>query len=203
MSNNLSKPGVRAQARAISSEVKELQQLLSRALVGIESRLSQQSTALNRQSRILNALVELIGADVVQETVTRHAKEEAEQRSAAEKGALDEAIADGYVLEATEVTEQSLLVGNEVDEKGAPVGTGRQQISFRSIDPASQAELLGKKVGDKVKTPVGGEFEIVAIYSVDEEKGRAVLQAKAQKAAEEAAKADEAADAEAPAQATE
>lgn len=199
MSNSIAKSGVRAQARAISKEVTELQQLLSRALVGIENRLSQQANNLNRLTRIVNALTELMGADLVQESVDRAALEEAEHRTAAEKAALDEAVADGYVYDAEEVTEMSLIVGHETDEKGSPVGTGRQQIAFRSIDPRAKGELLGKKVGDKIKTPVGGEFEIKAIYLVDEEKGRVILQAKAAKAAETAAKTDEATDAEAPA----
>lgn len=201
MSNGLNKPGIRAQARAISTEVKELQQLFSRALVGIESRMGQQGNLLNRMSRVLNAVVELVGADEVQVAVDRAAQEEAAQRATAEKAALDNAIADGYVMPADSITELSIIVGHETDDKGNLVGTGRQQVAFRTIDPGSQEELLGKKVGDKVKTPVGGEFEIKEIYLVDEEKGRAVLTAKAQAAAEAAGAVDEKSDTEAPAEA--
>lgn len=191
MSNGLNRPGVRAQARALSNSVEELQQLLSRALVGIEQRMTQQANTLNRLSRVTNALVELVGQEAVQNAVDIAARDEAVIRAVQEKAAIDEAIADGYVYAADVVTEESIIVGHETDEKGEPVGTGRQQIAFRNIDPNYKAALLGKAKGDKMKTPGGGEFEVKEIYLVDEEKGREILQAKAAKAAEQAAKADE------------
>jgi hypothetical protein len=189
------KDSIRGKARALDTEIKELQQLFSRALIGIEGRLSQLNGSINHLTRVVNALTELVGADTVQEAVDRQIREDAEQREAAEKQALAEAIDDGYVTVADEVTETSLLVGHETGVDGNAVGTGRQQMSFGAVDPRLQAALLGRKVGDRVKTRTGGDFEIKEIYAVDQEKGRAVLAEKAQKAAETAAEADEQEDA--------
>lgn len=201
MSNNLSKPGLRQQAKSANARLQNLEHGLARALVGIEKRFGESTAVANRYGKVLEALVEAVGPELIQEIVTRRSMEEATAISAQEVANLNEGIEEGYLASAETVTESSLIVGHEVDKDGALVGTGRQQVVFKGVAPQSQAELLGKKVGDSLKTPTGGSFEIKEIYAIDEEKAKVVFASKAQ--AEMDARAvfegtDEASDAPAP-----
>lgn len=172
------------QARSASKRLDMLENALARSLVGVERRFGQQNNLLTQLQKILQAVVELVGADEVQAVVDRLAQEEAEAITQQGIKLLEKGLEGGYVTPAEVIDETSLLVGYEVDAAGEPVGTGRQQIPFTDISPDIQAELKGKGVGAVVKTPTGGTFEVKEVYSVDNEKARAVLTAAAQAAAQ-------------------
>lgn len=195
MSNEIAKYDSTAnKAKGALQRVGAVEQALARSLVSIERRFGENNNRANHLGKVIEAIVEAIGPEQIQEIVTRRSEEEAKAMEARDLAALQSGIENGFVTPTDIVTEMSLIVGNESDGSGVPVGTGRQQIAFRGVDPQFQAQLLGKGVGTKLETPSNGLFEVVEIYHVDEEKGRIILQAKAARDAAEQAQAEAVAD---------
>lgn len=132
---------------------------------------------------IVNALVSIIGLDKVQETVDANRNAQLQKESDAEEQGLNLAKDKGMIAVADEISDRSVIVGHEVDAEGKVLPPGRAQLLFAQVKEELRAELLGKKVGESIATPVGGQFivdeiwDIVAKPPADEAAAKAVDEA--------------------------
>jgi hypothetical protein len=177
---------LRKQAKTLEGRLTALDEGFGRLIVGIDQRFSNIAQALGQHSEVLEALVEHIGADTINALVESKRLERAQQNEEAEKKALADAIADGYMAPAETIGEDSFIVGHELLGNGKPLGTGRQQVAYESLSQDAKDRLLGKSVGATLETPTGGSFEVKEIYRLDKEAARVILSEKARKQAEEA-----------------
>lgn len=188
---NLGGDSLRSKAKGLEQRMKEIETGFAQIITGVDRRFGQVGQMLGQNSELLEALLEHVGADAVNDIVERKRMERAEANTAAEKKALEDAMNDGFVTVADAIAEDSFIVGYETLASGKPLGTGRQQVAFESLSEAYKEQLLGKGVGEVVKTPTGGTFEVKEVYKLDKEKGQAVMEERARKQAEEAQQAAE------------
>jgi|SRR6185312_5877675 len=197
---NVGENSLRAKAKGLEARMKDLETGLSRLMIGIDRNMGQVGQMLGEVTEKLEAVIELVGTESVNQLVEAKRMDRAQEAADAEQKALEEAIADGYVTPTDVVAENSFIVAYETKADGKPLGTGRQSVAFKSLSKAAKETLLGKGVDFTMPTPSGGSFTVKEVYTLDEEKGRAILGEKAraraeaaQKAAAEAASQDEAA----------
>lgn len=188
---NLGDNSLRKKAKGLEDRMKDIETGFSRLVVGIDQRMNNIGQALAQNSEVIEAIIEHVGADAINDIVESKRLERAEKAALAEQEALTQAIADGYVTPVDVIAEDSFIVGLEFQANDKPLGTGRQQVAFESLSATAKTELLGKPLGTVVKTPVGGTFQVKEIYKLDKELGMKVLQEKAAKQQEEAQKAAE------------
>lgn len=189
MSNNLNKPSQRAQVRSISDRVSMMEQNMTRFVWAVNQELQGIKQRLGLLEETVAALVILAGQDDVNNLVNDRRIEQAREMSDREKASLEEGIADGYVVSALKIDEKSLIVGRYTDAEGKVIEPGRAQLAMPGIAVQFRDQLMGQGVGFKLDMPEGGNFEVLEVYSVDDEKARQVLEEKQKKAAEEAVKA--------------
>lgn len=194
----LNKPSVRQTQRSLSDRVGGLEQNLARVLFGINQRFQASDQRLTTLEDLVEALVNLQGAQDVHAFVNEKRVERAREASAKEQASLEEGISDGFVLKAASVGDKSIIVGKYTDVEGKVIEPGRAQLVIPGVQPQFKELLIGKTPGAILDLPNGEKFELTEIYEVDEEKAREVIKARAEKAtaaataaAGEAAAADE------------
>jgi hypothetical protein len=135
----------------------------------------QHRGALQNVVEVLNAVIRLQGdgfdARVEEEVLAARTRRAQEQLSKAKE--VLQTLVDNKVLVPSEtITEDSVLVGKELDLAGNLVGLGEAQAEFSQFTGPARAALLGKGVGAKFEGPEG-QFEVTAIYrpNPDAEKG--------------------------------
>lgn len=190
MSNALSKMSLRAQARGAIERITSVENDVIQAVKAMDQLAKTIEQRLAATEEVLSAVVQHMGADAVQEAVVAERMRKAQETSDREKAALEQAVVDGYCLPADFITEKSIIVGCETDKDGKVMGVGRHQLAFSTVAPQFQEQLLGKGAGTKIKTPIEGEFEVLSVFAVDEDKARAFFEARAK---QEVAAANEAA----------
>lgn len=141
---------------------------------GQEVRRRQKQLAATEQrlgllAEVLDAVVDLVGRDMVAKNVERLRRERANET-------LQAALDAGQLVAADTVTTDSLVEGTEFPPTGDKVSTGPSaepstgpqagpsRLKFANFLPGVQVQLLGKRVGDSVATPNGGRFVVDAIY---------------------------------------
>lgn len=175
-----------------------LEENFTRFLVGAERRLQRNDQRLDLLEETVDALKELNGSDEVDKIIMDKRVIRARAEAELEKSRLEEGIADGYVILSEVATENSLLVGRYLDKDGVAIEPGRIQLAMPNVAPQFREMLVGKGKGTVIDIPAGNKFEVLDVYTVDEEKTKEVVAAKQQAALDAAAaasKADEVADA--------
>lgn len=116
---------------------------------------------------ILEAVVYLMGRETVEKKVQELHVEKLEARSAADKVALEAALAEGRVVPAETISETSIIVGTEVDKDGNALHPLRVQQLWQAVqNPEMKTALLGKKAGDVIETSIGTKFTINEVYNI-------------------------------------
>jgi hypothetical protein len=170
----------------IEADLTGLVDALNKSLTLVEQRL----TTLDEVS---NAVVSVLGVELVQAAITASHVKKAKADADAQAKALLMAVDKGLVIKSELLTEKSVIVGRELDKDGNEVPPGRVQMLYGQIKEEFRAALLGKPVGTQIDTPVGGKFEVVDLYEI-QEKPVPPAEAKAkteeeEKAAQDAAEA--------------
>lgn len=177
--------GLEKKTKSLSDRLGQLEQGFTRFLVGVNQRLQGADQRLAMVEETLAALVELNGVDDVTKLINEKRIERARQEAVEEKAKLDKGIEEGYVLVADVVGERSLVVGRHVGKDGTVVEPGRVQLVVPNVVAGFKEKLLGQPAGAKLAMPDGnGEFEVLEVYNVDDEKFKALAAAR-QKAAQE------------------
>lgn len=118
--------------------------------------------ALNKKisevTDLLNATIRVVGNELVYKEYFDGMREQQKKFVA---GLL------GKQLRVTDVvTDDSFVVGSEIDAEGRTLAPGRFQISFRELNDESKQLLRGLKVGESAKTAVGGTLLVTEIYQI-------------------------------------
>lgn len=179
---------VRSQQRSLSDRIGTMEQSVAKMLFGINQRFMGSDQQINELIEKVDALVQLQGAEDVSAYIANARIERARAASAQEQASLEEAIKDEIVKPAEAAEERSLIVGRYYHKDGSVQEPGRAQLVMPGVQAEARAKLLGQKAGFVLDLPDGSKFELLEIYSVDEE--RAVkLREERQKAALDAATA--------------
>lgn len=193
MAKGLKDYSLRAKAKDTAARLEQAEQrlaILERTIAhlmkGTDSRLNNTAAAISALTDIVNAVTDHVGRGAIEGIVEERQRERDQKQADTERAALEQAIADGYVTATDTIGDTSLIVGQELLPNGKYLGVGYQQVAFSNLDEKYKEMLRGKTIGEVVVTPMGGKFTVKEIYNVDAEKGRAVLEAQAQKKAEEA-----------------
>jgi hypothetical protein len=145
--------------------------------------------AVIQHSRILKAVISLLGEESLKAEVERMDAEEQAQAEAQQAEGI-KAMTEQGILKAVEAsTVKSFIVGQDTFDavEGQPTRRPqRVQFELAQIKPELQANYLGKKVGDVIEGG-GGRFTITEVYDIDVVK--AVENAQKQVAAQQAAAA--------------
>ncbi len=115
---------------------------------------------------VLRALIELFGREQVETKVRQLKIESLEAKALKEKVALDAAGEAGKIVATTAVTEQSVIVGSEVNKDGEQLYPTRVQLFFPQLPLDYQKCYLGAKIGDVVVTPTESKFTVKELYEV-------------------------------------
>jgi hypothetical protein len=170
----------------IEADLTGLVDALNKSLTLVEQRLGN-------LDEVTNAVVGIVGVQSVQEAITAMHVKKAKADADAQAKALLMAVDKGLVIKSELLTEKSVIFGRELDKDGNEVPPGRVQMLYGQIKEEFRAALLGKPVGTQIDTPVGGKFEVVDLYEI-QEKPVPPAEAKAkteeeEKAAQDAAEA--------------
>lgn len=139
----------------------DVQRLFS--AVNESSMVARQGTA--ELASLLEAVVELLGAETVDAKVKEIAERKQLENLARAEAALAAGLEKGELVKADKVSEVSVIVGKEIDEKGEVIFPGKVQLQTSAIKPEFKEKLLGQGVGTVIDAP-RGKFEVMAIYDV-------------------------------------
>ena len=143
---------------------KSIDQLVS----GINNALGDLNQRLVSQSEVLDALVEAIGKDKVEELIKAGRVRRMHEVMESEKKALEDLRASGELVEVPLVTEKSVIVGREYEPDGQVRAPGRVQVAYARVDAQFQSSLINQPPGTSFVLPNGGKFEVLEIYEVVE-----------------------------------
>jgi hypothetical protein len=145
--------------------------------------------AVIQHSRILKAVISLLGEESLKAEVERMDAEEQAQAEAQQAEGVKAMVEQGILKPIEASTVKSFIVGQDTFEavEGQPTRRPtRVQFELAQIKAELQANYLGKKAGDVVTAP-GGKFTITEVYDIDVVK--AVENSQKQVAAQQAAAA--------------
>ncbi len=168
MSNNINRPSARNQAVNALEKVDNLEakvgefqttlsavmRAMSNGLTQIQSQAQEQITALSEQ---IEAVIRILGAPQVATTIDAMRIERVEAVAAQSKANIAVAIAEGKLVTAEIVDEESIVTGIEYQASGDVVpGGGYAAMKFTEIKPEFRDAMKGQKVGVKVDLANGG-----------------------------------------------
>jgi hypothetical protein len=167
MSNGMERSvSQRKQVKSALERIDALEQEFPRVVMAVNEAFSGQSQRVARLASVVEAVVELFGAEVVDAKIKEVSDRKTMDSLERAKAALEEGLAKGDLLKADAIGDASLIVGREFDKEGQAIFPGRVQLQFAGIKPEFQEQLRGQGVGFQVETPGEGKFEVVEIYEV-------------------------------------
>lgn len=171
--NQVSKMSLRQRTKDTATKVEDFQKDLVTIVNAVNEVFGKFQAQMEAQKELLNTLVALAGPEVVQTKLVAR-KVERDQKAVVEAvAAVDLLKSKNVLLVAPLVTEDSFIIAKEWDKDGNLKTPGRVQVAFNDLLPDFKGKLSSAVVGDSVETPDGGKFEIVEIYSIDQEAAKA------------------------------
>lgn len=160
---------LRQRTKDTAAKVEDFQKDLVTVVNAVNEVFGKFQAQVEAQKELLNTLVALAGPEVIQAKLEAR-KVERDQKAVA---AVDLLKSKNVLLVAPLVTEDSFIIAKEWDKDGNLKAPGRVQVAFKDLLPDFKGKLSSAVVGDSVETPDGGKFEIVEIYSIDQEAAKA------------------------------
>jgi len=154
------KPSALQRVEALEAAVNQTLRAMRQTFAVVETRLSN-------LEQVQVALIKLVGQEQVEEELRKMKIAQLEEEAEKEKYGLEEALKENRLLDATEVTDMSVIVGSEVDANDQPLYPSRVQFIYPKLHKEYQDIILGKKVGDVVTTPAGSKFTVKEIYNIN------------------------------------
>lgn len=177
MTNSVSTPpkqGVRARERNALERIGALEQDLGSLFTAVQSAVGELEKRIVTASEVLDAMVRVLGQDVVEQAVLAAREERAEEAAKNAKEGLAKALEAGQVVVADKVEDDSIITGVEFDKDGNPVKPGYVQLSMQSVKPEYKEKMLGQSVEFKFDTSEGNTFSVTGIYkSIPQENSEA------------------------------
>lgn len=161
----------RVLAKRTSNALERLDQVektIPQLISAINNSLGGLNQTVNAQGEVLEAVVSLLGKDVIEANIADRRLVRATEAMESEKAALEQLKEKGDLAVTEKVTEKSIIVGREFLADGTLRHPGRAQVAYMRVDPEFQGKLLDQAVGYVIELPKGGKFEIVELYEVVE-----------------------------------
>jgi len=165
MTNTLPKQGVRARERNALERISSLEGDLSGLMTGVQSAISELEKRILGASEVIDAVVNIIGQEVVEAAVLTARDQRAATAATQAKEGLEKALAAGQVVPADKIEENSIIVGVECDKDGAVLKPGYIQLSMQGVKPEFREKMLGQAAGFKFDTVDGNTFTVNAVYA--------------------------------------
>lgn len=160
--NNKPKPN---RVLGVVERVAQLEKTVGAIISGLNNELTRIGRATADISQVIDAVVDVVGQQRVQEQLDANQIKAKEEQAKAESEQLAKLLEAGSITTAETASESCLLVGVEYTSDGKPIPPGRLQLAFGQLaSEQMKKDCLGKKVGDKIDVPGGGVFEILEIY---------------------------------------
>jgi hypothetical protein len=161
---------------SIENQVKDVQQSLPRVLVAVNNALAQLGQQLAEMREYVDGIIGVVGAaevsQVIAENRATRMKEQAEQT----KLDITKALEEKRLVAADKVSENSLVVGSEVDKAGLEIPPGYAAVRFATLSEQDYKDkLLNQPVGTVLETKQGGKFTVNAIYDFVPQEAPAAL----------------------------
>lgn len=154
------------QVKNILERTEALENDLAGIAQAVQAALEEANNRTARLAKVIEAVVELLGAPTVDATMKEIEANKLQAASDAAKAELEKGVSEGRLTRAVGAGELSLIVGREFDAEGNTNGPGRVQVTFSSIKPEYQEVLRGQGSGFSFPTEAGGKFEVLEVYDV-------------------------------------
>jgi hypothetical protein len=147
--------------------VEEIERVIPNIIGAVNEGLGKLQQQVSALAEIAEAVTEELGTEAINARVVANRKVKDASKTAAEQEAIAKAVAAGELVPAEAIAESSLMVFTEFDKDGKELEVGsRVQFSFMQLKPEFRAEVLGKKVGEKILVPEGHSFEVKSIFTI-------------------------------------
>jgi uncharacterized phage infection (PIP) family protein YhgE len=196
MSNRKITQSLRERTKSALERISSIEEDLGRLQQGVSQMLTQVQQQVASLQESLNAVIQSVGQDEIQNIITENRRKAAEDRADAAKKEIEELVTKGTLVPAETVGDDSFLTGHDVDEKGETVHPGFGHVHFKQVKPELQEKVKGSKIGAKISTAPADKadseagFVIDAIYTFIPPKPPEEVEKAAEVAADAAAQAE-------------
>ncbi len=159
------KQGVRARERNALERIAALEADMGSLFQGFQNAVTELEKRILGAAEVVDACVRVLGQEVVEAAVLAARDERAENAAKAAKEGLEKALAEGQLVAAEKIEENSIIVGVENDKDGAPIKPGYVQLSMGGVKPEFKEKMLGQSVGFKFDTVDGNTFVVNGVYA--------------------------------------
>jgi hypothetical protein len=158
------KMGVRARERSSLERITDLEFKVESFLNATRQSFANNDQNVGELVEVVSAVVRLLGAEQVAQTLLDIQKEKLVEKAGEEKAQLQAAVEAGHIAPGILVVPESIIEGVERNEDGTEVAPGYVQLAFANLKEEYQSKLVARGVGDKFETENGRQFEITGIY---------------------------------------
>lgn len=154
---------------SVNDNVRKLSELFLQLSKECNERFENIDKFIGTANDVLNALISIVGQDVVAEEIVSLRKQRQEEIDKKMAEAITGLKEKGVLVPQEVSTLESFLVGTDTLESGE---TKRVQFDLEGLDPEFVNLYVGKKVGDAIEGN-GAKFVITEIYRIDKSKNLA------------------------------
>lgn len=144
---------------------------------GALQRLAQVERAVNDLSHVqvankpvLDAVVEILGTQVVLDKVNEQRVRSMRAQNAARTESVKKMIEAGTLIPAETVTAESIILTEETTEDGTVLEPGQTYDTVASLPEEIAVQLIGGKAGASVDTGNGRKMRVVEVLALAPEK---------------------------------
>jgi len=165
MTNTPPKQGVRARERNALERISALEGDLGSLFSAVQNAVGELEKRIVTASEVIDAMVRVLGQDVVEQAVITAREERAAEAAVKAKEGLDKALAAGQLKPIEKIAEDSIITGVESDKDGVPLKPGYVQLQVSGVKPEYKEPMIGQGVGYKFNTTEGNTFEVTGVYA--------------------------------------
>lgn len=158
------KQGVRARERNALERIGALEQDLGGLFTAVQNAVGELEKRIVTASEVIDAMVRVLGQDVVEAAVLSAREERAAEAAVKAKEGLDKALEAGQVVPVDKIEDDSIITGVEYDKDGAEMKPGYVQLSVAGVKPEYKEKMVGQTVGFRFDTADGGSFLVTGVY---------------------------------------
>lgn len=183
------RPSARQQATGALQRIQQLEEAIPEVVTAINQRMNQQQNQISSYAEVVDAIIGMLGADLVKSTIQANRIERQIEQANLQKEKVSKGVEAGRLVPVTEITDQvedapgSFVEGVEYDAQGQEIPPGYIFLRIAEIVAETRAMLIGKGPGTEVPTykvedgamvrdengaPVlsGGRFIVTAVYDI-------------------------------------
>lgn len=157
----------------LAVQIKGQGESIKQIVSAVNGSLGQLNRGLEEYKEMLNAVIGILGPSQVQAEIESNRALAMQKQVDETRASIAEGLAKGEVIAAEIATEKSFVAGVETKADGTVIAPGWTFVPMTRIEEDYRKQLIGQKVGFKVATKEGGNFELLEIYEAVEKKADA------------------------------